>query len=382
MQAAAVVIQLDTPGGLDSSMRDIIQRFNRSTVPVVVYVAPSGARAASAGAFITMAAHVAAMAPNTAIGAAHPVAGGSQEMTDVQSAKATNDAVAYIRSIAELRGRNVDWAERAVRDSISSSVSDAVKERVVDSQADNLDSLVRYLDGKSVDTPIGRITINTAGSSMVFEEMNFMEGFLFAISDPNIAFLLMSLAMLGIFFELSSPGAIMPGIVGGIGLLLALFSLGMLPVNIAGVLLMLLGFLLFLAEVWVTSHGLLTIGGVISLTMGGMILISSTDPDLMVDRWLIFLVAGAISAFFIFVVGAVARTRKRPSITGIKTMIGMKGIAKTDLDPIGVALVHGESWNARTEEGRIEAGEEVVVNDIRGLQLSVKRAVPANRGGD
>ncbi len=375
-KAAAVIIQLDTPGGLDSSMREIVQRINRSTVPVVVYVSPSGARAASAGAFITMAAHVAAMAPNTAIGAAHPVAGGSEDMTSVQSEKATNDAVAYIRSIAELRGRNAEWAERAVRESISASVNEAVNQRVVDYQADNLDSLLRYLDERSVDLAAGRISINVAGASSVFEEMTFIERLLFAISDPNIAFILMSLAMLGIFFELSNPGVILPGIVGGISLLLALFSLGMLPVNLAGVLLMLLAFLLFWAEIWVTSHGVLTIGGVTALGLGGMILISSNDPELMVDRWLIFSVAAAISAFFIFVVSAIVRTQRVPSVTGLAGMTGMKGIARTDIDPTGIVFVHGERWNARSENGRIEAGEEVVVDEASGLQLSVKRMNP------
>lgn len=374
-KAVAVVIQLDTPGGLDSSMRDIVQRINRSSIPVVVYVSPAGARAASAGAFITMASHVAAMAPDTAIGAAHPVAGGGGQMDETMSAKVTNDAVAYIKSISESRGRNAEWAEKAVRESISSSAEDARQEKVVDLVARDIPSLVEQLDGRHVKLSSGETTLNLQGYQLVHENMTTVESFLFAISDPNVAYILLSLAMLGLFLELSNPGAILPGIVGGISLFLALYSLGMLPVNIAGLLLILLAFLLFLAEVFVTSHGMLTVGGVISLTLGSLILISSNDaPYLAIDRRLIALVVTLVTAFFVLVVGAVVRTQRGKSATGREGMVGMMGVARSELDPDGIVFLHGERWSAHSQDGRVEAGERVLVTQVEGLLLQVSKA--------
>lgn len=373
--ASMVIFQLDTPGGLDTSMRDIVQRINSARIPVVVYVSPAGARAASAGAFITMAAHVAAMAPNTAIGAAHPVAGGPQELTGPMSDKVTNDAVAYIRGIAELRGRNTEWAEKAVRESISSSVDEAVKEKVVDLVAIDLGALLTQLDGRVVKLMTGEVTLSTKGHVLIHEDMNFIESFLFAISDPNVAYILLTLAMTGLFLELSNPGAILPGIVGGIALFLALFSLGMLPVNIAGLLLIGLGFLLFVAELWVTTHGMLTVGGIISLTLGSLLLISGNAPYLMVDRRLIATVVASVAAFFFFAVSAIVRTQRQRSVTGREGLMGMDGIARTPLNPEGLVFVHGERWQAAVldGEGPVAEGERVKVVGIEGLKLTVTR---------
>lgn len=369
--ATALVIQLDTPGGLDISMRDIVQRINAARTPVVVYVAPAGARAASAGAFITMAAHVAVMAPNTAIGAAHPVAGGGQEIEGPLKDKVVNDAVAYIRSIAQLRDRNVEWAEKAVRESISTEAEEAVKQNVVDFNADTLDDLVRQLDTRTVKLLEREVTISTQGVPVEHLEMNLIERFLYAITDPNIAYLLLSVAMMAIFLELSNPGAILPGVVGGIFLLLALFALGTLPVNIAGLLLIAFGFAMLVAEIWITSYGLLAVGGIIGLAVGSLILLSGADPVFQINPWLIALVVGSFAAFFLFIVGAIVRSRRQLPTTGLEALVGMKGVARTALDPEGTVLVHGELWRARSREGTVEADEEVVVTSMEGLKLYV-----------
>ena len=276
INATACIIQMDTPGGLDTAMRDIVQHIVNARVPVVVYVSPSGARAASAGVFITMAAHVAVMAPNTAIGAASPVsisAEGEETMSETMEEKVVNDAAAYIRSIAEAHGRNIEWAEKAVREAVSATEQEALELNVIDLIAADLDELIGKLDGREV-TMLGGavVTINTEEAVIIYTEMNWIEEFLFAISDPNIAFLLMSLATLGLFVEISNPGLIFPGVVGAICGILAFYSLGQLPVNIAGVLLIGLAFGLFIAEVFTTTFGLFTAGGITSLVLGSLIL--------------------------------------------------------------------------------------------------------------
>lgn len=372
--AAAVVVQLDTPGGLDSSMRDIVQRINRATVPVVVYVAPVGGRAASAGAFITMAGHVAAMAPNTAIGAAHPVGGGGAEIKGPLADKVTNDAVAYIRGIAALRGRNLEWAEKAVRESVSATADEAVQSQVVDLVAADLESLLRQIDGRTVSLATGPVTLRTAGLTLVPLPMNPIESFLSALADPNVAYLLLSLAMTGLFLELSNPGAILPGIVGGIALLLAMFSLGMLPVNISGLLLILFAFLLFLADVWVTSHGMLTVGGAISLTLGSFLLMSSNDPALRVNPFLIAGVVGTITVLSGLMVTVIVRSYRTRPVGGPGGVLRMVGVARTPLEPEGLVFVHGELWRARSEDGRVEQGERVRIVGLSGLELRVNRA--------
>ncbi|MBA7651126.1 hypothetical protein ES703_58941 [subsurface metagenome] len=292
--AIACIIQLDTPGGLDTSMRDIIKDIVSARIPVVVYVSPSGARAASAGVFITVAAHVAVMAPNTAIGAAHPVAigtEGEEGMSETMEDKVVNDAAAYIRSIAEAHGRNMEWAEKAVRESVSATEKEALELNVIDMVAADLDALISQLDGREV-TMLGGavVTLNTQGATINHIRMNAVEDFLYAISNPNIAYLLLSLAMLGIFVEISNPGLIFPGVIGAICLLMAFFSLGMLPVNYAGLLLIVLAFGLFIAEVFTTSFGLFTAGGVTSLVLGSLILFKG-GPLFQVNPWLIATIA-------------------------------------------------------------------------------------------
>lgn len=375
--AAAVIIQLDTPGGLDSAMRDVVQRINSARVPVVVYVAPAGARAASAGAFITMAAHVAAMAPNTAIGAAHPVAGGGEEITGPMKDKVVNDSVAYIRGIAEMRGRNQDWAEKAVRESISSPAETAMQERVVDLVAPTLPDLVRQLDGRRVKLLTTEVSLSLTGTELRRIDLTPIEAFLAAIADPNVAYLLLSIAMLAIFLELSNPGAILPGIVGGLCLLIALFALGMLPVNIAGLLFIGLAFLLFVLEVWVPSHGMLGLGGVISLLFGSFILMSGAPADLQIHPGLILGVVAFFAVIFFLVSRAVVTSWHRRSPARQIVEVGTEGIARTALNPVGTVIVHGELWRARADEGRIAAGERVVVTGMRGLELDVAAPSPA-----
>lgn len=372
--ASAVIVQLDTPGGLDSSMRDIVQRINGARVPVVVFVAPSGARAASAGAFITMSAHIAAMAPNTSIGAAHPVGGSGEEIKGPLADKVVNDAVSYIRGIAQLRGRNEDWGEKAVRESVSSDASQALRDRVVDLVAADLADVIKQLDGKKVKLLSGEVTVSTAGRPVERVDMTIIESFLFAISDPNVAYMLLSIAMLGIFLELSNPGSILPGIVGGICLLFALFALGMLPINTAGLLLIALGFLLFLAEVWITNNGMLTVGGVLALGFGSFLLTSGSAPGLRINPGLIIGVVGSFAVFAVFLVNAVVRSRRTPAVSGVQALIGMHGVARTDLDPEGTVLVHGELWRGHIVGDPVPEGERVEVVGQEGMELRVKKS--------
>ncbi len=374
--ATACVIEMDTPGGLDSAMRDIVQRILKADVPVVVYV-PPGSRAASAGAFITLAAHVAAMAPGTEVGAAHPVTVGEDGMDETMEQKVVNDAVAYIISIAEARGRNVDWAEAAVRESRSSHASEALELGVIDIVADNLDDLLIQLDGWQV-TLLGgeEVTLKTDGVKTTYTDMGAVERFLFIIADPNIAYILLSLGMLGIMLELFHPGTIFPGVVGAICLFLSFYSLGMLPVNYAGVLLIVLAFGLFVAEVFITSHGLLAIGGIVTFTVGSMILMGSPffqiSPGVIAGVVIVFIIVG------VFVIGAIVRTHRRRQQTGREAMVGMVAVARTTLDPTGTVFVHGERWQATLDEGKVEIGEEVVITSVDGLRLSVTKK---NRGG-
>lgn len=375
--ATVAVLRLDTPGGLDTAMREIIQRILNAQVPVVVYVAPTGARAASAGAFITMSAHVAAMAPNTAIGAAHPVAigGGSSESqpSDPSLEKATNDAAAYMRSLAQERGRNAEVAERMVRESISLTEREALDQHVIELVAATEELLLERLDGRSV-ALVGRtVELRTAGAPRLAVPMNAFERFLAAITEPNIAYLLLSIAFLALWAELANPGAILPGIVGVLALLLALFGLGNLPFNYAGLLLIGFAFVLFLAEVWVTSHGMLAIGGVVSLLLGSLMLMSGNPAYFTVSPWLIGVVVVSFTGFFVFMVMAVIRGHRRPVATGREALVGMLGTARTELAPEGTVYVAGEMWTARTEEPPIPEGATVRVTSVDGLRLWVRR---------
>ena len=369
--AVACIIQLDTPGGLVDSMKDIVEDIVNAKVPVVVYVSPAGAWAASAGVFITMAAHVAVMAPATNIGAAHPVAGGEGEMSETQEEKILNIIASKAKAIAELQGRNAEWAERAVRESVSATEEEALKLNVIDMVAPDLDSLISQLDGRQVTMLDGSVvSLRTQGATVNYIKMSWSEGFLYAISDPNIAYLLLSLAMLGLMVEIANPGLIFPGIVGGICLLMAFFSLGVLPVNYAGVLLIVLAFGLFIAEVFTTTFGLFTAGGIISLVFGSLILFKG-GPLFQVDPWLIAGVVIFIAALFAFVIQRVIRAHRYQPTTGREELVGKRAVVKAALAPEGTVFFKGERWTAISETGRVEPGEEVTITKVDGLTLYV-----------
>jgi len=370
--ATACIIQMDTPGGLDTAMRDIVQDILNAQIPVVVYVAPAGARAASAGVFITMAAHVAAMAPDTAIGAATPVQLGEGEVSDEMQRKIMNDAIAYIRSIAETRGRNADWGEEAVRKAASVTAQEALELNVIDLIAPNLDSLISELNGREVTLLGGSVvTLDTEGATTTSINMSAVERFLYAISDPNIAFLLLSVASLGILIEITNPGLIFPGVVGAISGLLAFYSLGQLPINIAGLLLIVLAFGLFIAEIFTTSFGLLTGGGIVALVLGALILFPRGSPFFSVSPWLIATVAITIGAVFIFVISRIIRAHRRQAATGREELIGKTAVVRVALNPRGTVFFKGELWTAISETGRVEPGEEVTITKVDGLELHV-----------
>jgi len=373
--AHAVIIQMDTPGGLDTAMRDIIQEIINAKVPVVVYVSPAGARAASAGAYITLAAHVAVMAPNTAIGAATPVAlggDGEAQMSEEMKKKIINDAIAYIRDIADSHGRNAEWAEKAVREGVSAPSQEALELNVVDMIAPDLNTLITQLNGRQVTLLDGSVvTLNTQGASINYVDMKLVEDFLYTIADPNIAYLLLSLAMLGIMVEIFNPGLIFPGVVGAISLLLAFFSLGVLPVNWAGVLLIALAFGLFVGEVLTTTFGLFTMGGIIALVIGSLILFKGGSPLFRVDPWLIAIVTIIIAAAFAFVVNRAIRAHRKQASTGREELVGKRAVVKVALDPEGTVFYKGERWAAISDQGRLEPGEEVIITSVDGLTLHV-----------
>lgn len=374
--AQAVIIQMDTPGGLDTSMRDIIQSIVNSRIPVIVYVSPAGARAASAGAYITLSAHVAVMAPNTAIGAATPVSMGG-EMSDEMKAKVINDAIAYIKDLANSHGRNADWAERAVREGVSATSEEALELNVVDMIAPDLDTLIADLDGREVTLLDGSVvTLRTSGVPINEVMMKTIERFLYAIADPNIAFLLLSIASLGIMIEIFNPGLIFPGMVGAISGILAFYALGQLPVNIAGVLLIVLAFGLFIGEVLTTSFGLFTVGGVTSLVIGALILFQGADPAVFrVDPWLIGTMTILITLLFVFVVTRVIWAHRKRATTGKEEIIGRRAVVREAINPEGTVFFKGELWSAVSDSGPIEAGEEVTVTAIDGLILQVNKNV-------
>jgi membrane-bound serine protease (ClpP class) len=373
--AAALIIQMDTPGGLDTIMRDIIQLIDRARVPIVVYV-PPGARAASAGFFITIAADVAAMAPDTAIGAATPVSIGTEgeaQISEEMQAKVINDAIAYAKAIANTNGRNIEWAEKAVREGASVPAYEALELNVIDIIATDMNVLISQLDGWQITEPDGSIfTLNTQGATTKDIEMTTIEGFLFAISDPNIAYILLSLAILGITVEIFNPGLIFPGTVGAIAGLLAFFSLGMLPVNYAGMLLMILAFALFVAEAFTTTFGLLTAGGIASLVIGSLILFKG-GPLFKVNPALIATVAIFFTALLAFVVNRVIAAHRRQATTGREELPGETTLVKTALAPEGTVFHEGEIWTAVLDKGRAEPGEEVLITKVEGLKLYVTK---------
>jgi membrane-bound serine protease (ClpP class) len=369
--AIACVIELNTPGGLLNATEDIVQRILNAKVPVVVYVTPRGSWAASAGTFITISAHIAAMAPGTSIGAAHPVSTGEQ-MPEEVSKKVTEYSAAWIRSIAETRGRDAGQAELAVSESKSFTASEALDARLIDLRADNLESLISQLNGRNVTLASGaEVTIDTTGYILIVDGMNPIERFLQVISDPNIAYILLTLATIGLITELSNPGLIFPGVIGGICLFMAFYSLGVLNAYWAGVLLIFLAIGLFVAEVFTSAFGILTAGGIASLVIGSLILFSHSSPEMEVNRGLIAGVTILIAAFIIFIVGAVVRGQRRRVTTGAEGLIGKVAVAKTSLNPKGTVLVDGELWKAVLDSGKVDTGEEVTITKVEGLKLLV-----------
>jgi membrane-bound serine protease (ClpP class) len=368
----ALIIELDTPGGLDTSMRSIVKDIIGSEVPVVVFVSPSGSRAASAGVFITLSAHIAAMAPGTNIGAAHPV-GIGEKMDKVMAEKATNDAAAYIKSLAERTGRNVKWAEDAVRKSISVTEEEALKEGVIDLVSKDLNTLLSDIDGRKVKTSIEERVLRTKNVAVVREEMGFRHKILNLISDPNIAYILMLLGFYGLFFELTNPGSIFPGVLGGISLILAFYAFQTLPVNYAGLLLIILAIILFVLEVKIISHGILTIGGIIAMIIGSLMLFESPGPFMKLSLYVILPAVVITTLFFTLLIGLAVKAHRRKPVTGIEGLLGAKGIANTDITKDGgMVLLHGERWTAYTDE-LISKGEKIVVEAVSELKVKVKK---------
>jgi membrane-bound serine protease (ClpP class) len=381
--AECLIIQLNTPGGLLKSTRMIVSDFLSSKVPIVIYVYPAGAQAASAGVFITLAANISAMAPGTNIGAAHPImmneGGGSnkKDSLDIMMEKATNDAAAFIRSIAEKRHRNIEWAEDAVRKSLSLSETEALKKKIVSLIAKNMDSLLVHLDGKETETADGFKTIHTKNAEVSFIEMNAVQKFLDIISDPNIAYILMMIGIYGLIFELSNPGSILPGIVGVIAIVLAFYSLHTLPINYAGLGLIIFAVILFIAEIKIISHGLLTAGGIISFLIGSLMLINTDVSFEFVHLSLSVIITATIltALFFVFALGkGIAAQRKKPA-TGSEGLIGETGIALSKIEPnlYGQIMLHGEIWKAECND-EVNEGMKVKVIGVKELKLIVERS--------
>jgi len=371
--AQCVIIQLDTPGGLDASMRDVVKRMLNTPVPMVVYVAPSGARAASAGVMITMAAHKAAMAPGTNIGAAHPVSLGGEKMDETMVKKVENDAVAYIQGIAARRNRNVQWAEKAVRESASVDAQTALKLKVIDYVSASLPELLGQLDGQAIEIDGEKRVLFTKDAPVKEITMGLRERILFTLSDPNIAYLLLMAGIAGIYFELMSPGAIFPGVIGAICLILGFFSLQTLPINYAGLLLIILAVGLFILEIKVASYGLLSVAGIISLVIGSLMLFESEAPYLRLSLSVLIGTVAVATGFFMIVAGMALRAHLRKPASGIEGMLGLHGTAKSRIDPEGKVFVHGEYWDAWSDEV-IESGEPVTVIGMQGLRLKVRKS--------
>lgn len=366
-----LLVELDTPGGLDAAMREAVQAIFGAPVPVAVYVAPAGARAASAGAVIGLSADILAMAPGTNIGAAHPVGLGGKP-DPVMEAKQVNDAEAYIEGIAAKRGRNVDLARKMVRQSISLSAEAALAQKVIDIVAPSRQELLAQLEGRKVQRGGKETVLRLSGVRVVSHEMGTRDKILDAISSPDVAYMLMLLGILGLFFELSNPGVILPGVIGGISLLLSFFALQTLPVNYAGIALILLGIVLFIAEIKVVSYGMLAVGGVVSMVLGSLILFPSPEPYLRLSWEVIAATVGVTAVFFAVVITKVIQAHRERPITGVEGMIGELGVADTDLAPEGKVVLRGEYWNASSEQP-VQKGEKVRVVGVTGLRLTVRK---------
>ena len=372
-KAQCLVIHLNTPGGLLKSTRTIVGDIIDAPVPVVVYVSPPGAQAGSAGVFITMSAHIAAMTQGTNIGAAHPV-GMQSGMDSTMSEKVTNDAVAFIRTIAEKRNRNADWAENAVRNSVSVTATVALQQKIIDLIANDDEELFQQLDGRNVQLSSGTVTLHTKSVKVVEYEMSFIEKLLNILSDPNIAYILMMLGFYGLMFELYNPGSILPGIVGVICLVLAFYSLNTLPINYAGLALILFALLLFILEIKIVSHGVLAIGGIVSLLLGSMMLIRRGAGAVGSISWTVIIATTAVTAlFFLFVIGMGLKAQRLKPFTGSESMIGETGEAKEELNPLGMVFLHGELWQAESVSGAIQVGDKIRVKSMKGFKLFVEK---------
>jgi membrane-bound serine protease (ClpP class) len=367
-QAACIIIELDTPGGLAESMRLIVQDILGSKVPVVVYVSPPGARAASAGVMITMAADIAAMAPGTNIGAAHPVGAGGKDISGKMSEKVINDMVAHAKSVAEERGRNKEWVEQAIRESVSVTETEALKENIIDFVAKDIDDLIRQLKGRKIKDK-GVLTLDKAEKVVVKPSMRTK--ILKTISNPNIAYILLMIGFAGLYFELSHPGAIFPGVIGGIALVLAFFALQTLPVNYAGILLIILAIIFFIMEMKISSYGLLSVAGIVSLLLGSLMMFKDTSPDMRLSLKVLLPTIILISSFFVFVAGLVFRAQMSKPRTGTKGLVGEIGIVKKALTPEGKVFVHGELWNAKAAKA-IDEDTKVRVVNVVNLVLEVE----------
>lgn len=369
----ALIIQIDTPGGLLKSTEEITRAILNAPLPVVVYISPRGARAASAGVFITYSSHIAAMAPATHLGAATPVNVGGEgaKPDDAMARKVTNDAVANLRAMAKRRGRNADWGEKAIREAVSITEEDAVRLKVVELIANDFTDLLRQIDGRTVETERGSVTLHTARARIVDREMDITERFLALLSEPNIGFILMNVGTLGILVELYNPGAVLPGVVGGIALILGLASFAILEVNAAGLLLILFAVLLFIADIKVPGHGVLTIGGLIAFVFGAILLTERQIPVLQISIRLIITTAVLLAAFFLLAVRAGLRAQRVPRTSGGDQLIGAVGVVRSRLDPEGQVHVRGELWTAVSVGGPAEEGRRVRVVGVDGLRLRV-----------
>jgi membrane-bound serine protease (ClpP class) len=374
-KAECLLIHLNTPGGLLTSTRTITGNIIKSKIPVVVYVSPSGAHAGSAGVFITLAAHIAAMAPGTNIGAAHPVALQGTPDT-IMNAKGTNDAAAFIKAIALKRKRNAEWAEDAVRYSVSITDEEALEKNVIDYIANNDRELLTKIDGKTIEVNGGSKLLQTKTASIEEYEMGFFQKILDKLSDPNIAYMLMMIGFFGIIFELFNPGAILPGIIGVISLVFAFYSMSSMPVNYAGLSLIIFGIILFLLEIKIISHGLLTIGGVVSVLLGSLFLFRTSPTENFASISLTIIIASTAitTLFFLFVVAMGLKAQRAKPAIGMETFIGKKGEVIYSLQPKGLIKINGEIWNAISLSEKINAGEKIIVKEIKNLTLYVEKA--------
>lgn len=375
VNAQCLVIRLNTPGGLLESTRNIVSNILQSPIPIIVYVAPQGSRAASAGVFITLSANIDAMAPGTNIGAAHPVSFGSK-MDSTMTEKVTNDAAAFIRSISSKRNRNVKWAENAVRNSISITESEALNDTVIDLIANNLNDLLQKIDGKIIYTDKGQITLHTKTSNIIYLNMSLQQKLLSFLSDPNIYYILIMLGTFGLLFELYNPGLIFPGVIGFISLILSFYSMNTLPINYAGLALIIFGIILFVLEIKIVSHGILTVGGVVSLVFGSFMLINTraTLGGMDISWELIILIVFLTLSFFLFAIGYGIKAQKLKPKTGIESLLNLTGKAISDINPNGQVRVRGEIWNARCDEINISKGEDIIVIGISNLKLLIRKA--------